>query len=118
MHTDRRSGPQVLSANCTGPNPACRAAYRAGRTVHVIPARSRFVIEGTAPNDRARMIDPILVLPTYHFRTAEEGVEFIRLAAVHAPTVATDDDLYAYRALNMPHYLPVGWIDPTRRTGS
>lgn len=108
------NAPMVYPQPCTGPNFACRAAHRTGLSVHVIPAASRYEIVG----DRARLLDPILVLPTYHFLTAQDGIEFIHLAERTAPTVATDDDLYAYRARGIAHYLPVGWTDPTRRTGS
>lgn len=56
-----------------------------------------------------------LVLPTCHFTTVDEGMAAIRDAMVNAPTVATDDDLYAYRAAGVAHFLPAGWVDPTRR---
>lgn len=107
--------PHILATDCKGPNPACRAAHRAGRPVHVIPPRGRFEIV----NDRARKLDPTLVLATYHFATAEDGMAAIADAIANAPTVATDDDLYAFRAAGVAHFLPVGWIDPTcRRTES
>lgn len=107
------NGPEVLSPHCTGRvgNAACREAHRAGRSVHIIPPRSRYTIV----DDRAQLLDPILILPTYHFATVEEGLAAVRDAMATAPTVATDDDLYAYRAAGIAHYLPVGWVDPTRR---
>jgi hypothetical protein len=104
----------LLSTRCTGPNPACRKAHRDGRSVHVIPAipsMDDFVIE----NDRARKLTPSLVMPTNHYATAAEGVAAIELAMRTAPTVTCDDDLYACRRMGIPHFLPVGWIDPTRR---
>jgi len=54
-------------------------------------------------------------MPTYHYATVEEGVAAIERAKKTAPTVRTDADLYAYRAQGIPHFLPVGWVDPSRR---
>lgn len=105
MTTNANPAPVVLSTNCTGPNPTCRKEHRAGRHVHVIPA---------APSLDAGT-RPVLVMPTYHYRTAEGGLAAIAKAMISAPTVATDDDLYHYRLEGMPHFLPVGWVDPTRR---
>lgn len=94
----------VLASICTGPNRACRAAHRAGRSVHVIPAMSR---------DAAN--HPRLVMPTYHYRTSDEGIIAIAEAEENAPTVTCDADLYRFRKMEIPHFLPVGWIDPSRR---
>jgi len=91
----------VLSHDCKGPNPACRKAGRAGRLVHMIP--------------ESHPKRPRLVLPTYHFSTIAEGAVAIADANAVAPTVATDADLYRYRAEGVAHFLPVGWIDPSRR---
>lgn len=91
----------VLAAVCTGPNRACRTAHRQGRSVHVIPDRQA---DGRA-----------LVMPTYHYATSAEGIEAIMDAEMIAPTVTTDEELYACRRLNIPHFLPVGWVDPSRR---
>jgi hypothetical protein len=93
--------PQVLSDNCTGRrgNRACRDAHRAGRPVHVIPAYG----------------PTALVMPTYHYATAEEGIQAINDAMVNAPMVATDADLFRYRREGVAHRLPAGWIDPSRR---
>ena len=98
------NGAHVLASICTGPNRACRAAHKAGRSVHVIPQ--------TGPDASAH---PRLVMPTYHYRTSAEGIAAIAVAEETAPTVTCDDDLYACRRMGIPHYLPVGWIDPTRR---
>jgi len=96
---------QVLSLNCTGPNPACRKAAKEGRKVHVIPA---------LPKEPGN--EPYLVMPTYHYATEAEGEAAIQAAImIEARTVKNDEDLYAYRAAQRPHYLPVGWVDPSRR---
>jgi hypothetical protein len=94
----------VLSETCTGPNRACRAAHREGRSVHVIPG-----------SIRGRADQPALIMPTYHFATVDEGMGYIRDAWNTAPMVVTDEDLDRYRAANIAHKLPVGWVDPSRR---
>jgi hypothetical protein len=96
------NGAYVLASTCTGPNRNCRAAHKAGRSVHVIPAHTG--------------IDtPRLIMPTYHYATSADGIEAIDLAERTAPTVTCDADLYACRRMGIPHYLPVGWVDPSRR---
>lgn len=97
------SGAHVLASICTGPNRNCRAAHKAGRSVHVMPAQ-------VDP-----FTQPILVMPTYHYRTSAEGIEAIAVADETAPTVTCDSDLERYRAEKVPHFLPVGWVDPSRR---
>lgn len=97
-------GAHVLASICTGPNRACRFAHREGRSVHVIPAMRK---------DPAT--EKALVMPTYHYRTSAEGIEAIAEAETMAPTVETDADLYEYRKNNVPFYLPMGWVDPSRR---
>jgi hypothetical protein len=97
--------PIVVSEDCYGPHSACRKHHQAGRPVHMIP--------DLFPDFRTK---PLLVMATYHYATVEEGEEAIRQAMETAPTVATDDDLYAYREAGIPHFLPAGWVDPTRRT--
>lgn len=94
----------VLSHNCTGPNPTCRAAHRAGRPVHVIPDAGR--------NPGA---SPALIMPTYHYPTEAHGVDAIYEAANTAPMVTSDEDLYLFRQMKIAHFLPVGWVDPSRR---
>jgi hypothetical protein len=91
----------VLASVCTGPNRACRMAHKQGRSVHVIPERRQ---DGRA-----------LVMPTYHYRTSADGIEAIMDAEEAAPEVATDADLIEYRERNIPFFLPVGWVDPSRR---
>jgi hypothetical protein len=54
-------------------------------------------------------------MPTYHYATEDEGRAAIYEAVRTAPTVYGDADLYLYREQNIPHFLPVGWIDPTMR---
>ena len=87
----------------TGMNRTCQMAYRLGRPAHVIP-----------PPVDVRKHDA-LVMPTYHYRTVAEGVATIKSAIETAPTVETDADLYRYRKQMVPHFLPVGWVDPSRR---
>jgi hypothetical protein len=58
---------------------------------------------------------PTLVMPTYHYATEDEGREAIHEALRTAPTVYGDADLAEYRERNIPHFLPVGWVDPTMR---
>lgn len=93
---------QILKHECKGPSGTCYAEFKAGRPVHVIPSP-----RGVKA--------PSLVMPTYHYRTAEEGIQAIRAAMATAPTVYSDADLYLYRQQGTPFYLPVGWVDPTMR---
>lgn len=93
---------QVLSNNCTGPNPHCRRAARAGLRVHIMPT----------PLGRH---EKALVMPTYHYATVADGVKAIEAAVASAPTVYNDQDLALYRQQHVPYFLPIGWVDPTRR---
>lgn len=98
--------PQVFDRPCgnlRSANDACRAAYREGRIWHVIP-----------PVTDARR-EAALVLPTYHFRTPNEGLAAVEEAMRTAPMVATDEDLERYRSAGVAYRLPPGWIDPSRR---
>lgn len=68
-------------------NDACKAARRAGRRVHITPS----------PRD-PRHMDASLVLPDYHFTTADEAAAALEDAwntAETAYTVAQRDDAYA-----------------------
>lgn len=91
----------VLHAECKGPNSKCKRDARNGRTVHM-----------TTWHDENH---ETLVLPSYHFETAEIGDEYIRNAWNTAITVKTDNDLYDARRAQTPYRLPIGWIDPDRR---
>lgn len=91
----------IIRDRCTGPNRHCRAAAREGRLVHIIPGHD-------LDND------PVIILPTNHYATAQ-GARDALAAAADAPIVTCDDDLYRYRAAGVAHRLPVGWVDPTRR---
>lgn len=104
----------VSAECCTGPNPKCRAAHRAGRSVHMIPDSDRMA---TIRRNGGRKMKqtPALVLPTYHFATVEEGTEAICQAWLTAIPVMTDADLYAAREAGVPHILRPGWVDPSRR---
>lgn len=82
-------------------NPRCKRESRKGRPVHVIMHQG--------PDDEK------VILPTYHFATAEEGKQAWVIALLTAPTIESDDDLYAARINQTPHKLPVGWIDPSYR---
>lgn len=92
----------VLDEDCSGPHGACGSGHEQGRPVHLIPA----VTDDTTPR---------LVLPTYHFTTVAEGVEAITRAYATAPTITTDEELYAARRAGIAHLIPRGWIDPSRR---
>lgn len=96
---------EVLRSTCTGPNLACRIAHKAGRSVHVIPgAHSAF--------------EPALVMPRSHYATSADGIEAIYSALESARTVRDDADLRKYREYGLPYFLPVGWVDPSRRTSA
>ncbi|MBP2055016.1 hypothetical protein J2Z21_008028 [Streptomyces griseochromogenes] len=90
---------QVLSHNCTGPNPHCKREARDGRRIHMI----------------ARLDSGSLVMPSYHYATEEEGREALTRAYETAPTITTDAELYAAREQGIPHKLPASWIDPSMR---
>jgi hypothetical protein len=91
-----------ITRHCTGPNENCQRAARQGRTVHLLPAY-------------VSLSEPHLVLPTYHFATDAEAHAYLEAARLVAPTINNDAQLYAARTAQMPHYLPPGWVDPTRR---
>lgn len=90
----------IINAACSGPNLACRRAFKRGRPVHIIPGGTGALA---------------LVMPTYHYATEQEGIAAINTAIETAPTVATDEDLYRFRKEGTPHFLPAGWVDPSRR---
>lgn len=92
---------QILAENCKGPNRACRSAHKQGRPVHMIPGH--------------KSLEPALVLPSYHFESVEAGRVAIADAIRSAPTVYGDADLFEYREREIPFFLPVGWVDPSRR---
>jgi hypothetical protein len=95
---------------CKGPNHHCRAAFKAGRPVHVIPGSVFDLDPAMRPPDGLT-----LVLGTYHYATEAEAREAVADAYTNAPLVTCDDDLYAFRARNISYKLPVGWVDPSRR---
>lgn len=95
---------------CNGPNAACRAAHKAGRTVHVTEAVGQFPVD-----QKFRSLVPALVMPSWHFATAEEGIAALADARTNALMISDDESLYAARAAGLPHLLPVRWVDPTRR---
>lgn len=92
----------VLDHNCSGPNPHCALAASRGRYAHVIALTEIYE-------------EPSLVMPSYHFQTIEDGIEAVRHAWATAPVITSDEELYAARRDKIPHKLPVGWIDPSRR---
>lgn len=99
-----------LDCGGKGTNPACKAARRAGRPVHIIPG-SRFDLDPTmCPPDGLT-----LVLETYHYATEAEAREAVAEAYATAPVVTCDADLYDFRARGIAYKLPEGWIDPSRR---
>ena len=89
---------------CTGRrgNAACRAAARRDKIIHVIPMSDPFT-------------EAALVLPTYHYATADDAYNAVAAAMSSAPTVTCDVDLNRFRADDIAHFLPVGWVDPSRR---
>lgn len=93
----------ILNEECTGKGGAesCKAAHKAGANVHVITKYD--------PNTES------LVMPSWHFTSVEHGKAALTLAYENAPTIKTDAELYAAREAKIPHKLPVGWIDPSRR---
>lgn len=93
----------ILDENCTGKRGAktCKDAHAAGRSVHMFITWDPDV--------------QTLVMPTCHFETVEEGRDAIVSAYDTAHTITTDEELYAARAAKIPHKLPIGWIDPSRR---
>jgi hypothetical protein len=97
----------TIDPNCRGSHPACRAARRAGRLVHIVP--------GWRVWDDAFSS---IILPDYHFETAEDAVEFLDFAIETAPVVTCDEDLYDFRARKIAHKTPMGWVDPSRRRGA
>lgn len=99
--TNEHPTPLVLSIDCLGDAVACRKAYNAGRRVHMYLPFS--------------YTQPTLVMPTYHFTSIEDGVAQINAWLATAPTVETVADLNRYRSARVAHFLPVGWVDPTRR---
>lgn len=97
---------QRLDHVCKGPNPHCRAAFKSGLPVHVIP---------NSPVWERPADELTIILPTYHYATEREARQAVAEAHASAPVVTCDDDLYAFRARGIAHKLPVGWVDPTRR---
>jgi hypothetical protein len=87
----------TIHTDCTGPNRACRAAAKAGRMIHIIPAPG-------GP-----------VLPTYHFSSEDDARAALAKAEAFAPTVRNDADLFTCRDAGIAYRLPVGWCDPTMR---
>jgi hypothetical protein len=92
----------TIWTKCTGPNPACRAAHRAGRSVHIIPPMGT-----NAP-----------VMGTYHYATEAEARAALVNATANAPMVDNDDDLARYTKAKVSYRLPVGWIHPDYRRGT
>jgi hypothetical protein len=91
----------LLSLVCDGPNERCRQLARNGHTVHIIP-------KYTATADT-------LIMPSNHYESVEAGIKAIETAQATAITIKTDNELYAARKAGIPHKLPIGWIDPSRR---
>lgn len=58
-----------IDSECTGPNPACRRAHRAGRIVHIIPAHT---------DPRAENCH--IALNTYHYATRDDALAALEIA--------------------------------------
>lgn len=56
-----------------------------------------------------------LILPTYHFTSAQEASDAERIAWRFAPIVECDMDLYIFRQQKIAHKIKKGFIDPSRR---
>lgn len=91
----------VLSANCKGPNDACKRAHAEGRHIHMIPMTDRS--------------EDSLVMPGYHFTSEHAGRDAIQLAWDTAPVIETDAQLYEARAWGVAYKLRPGWVDPSMR---
>lgn len=91
----------LLSLTCKGPNARCGRDARNGRTIHIIPKYDATV--------------ETVIMPSYHFESVEAGIKAIETAQATAITIKTDNELYAARKAGIPHKLPIGWIDPSRR---
>lgn len=95
----------IIWTDCNGPNRACKKAHAEGRTVHVIEDPS------TADITNGR-----LIMPTYHYATAEEGIAAIKDAARNAKTVTNDEEWLALEAAHeRPFRTRPGMNHPTRR---
>ena len=90
-----------LTLECKGPNINCRRHARNGHTVHIAPTHA--------------ITEKALVLPSYHFETIKIAIESLIDARNNAITINTDAELIAARTAQIAHYLPIGWIDPSRR---
>lgn len=89
-----------IRANCKSPNANCRRAFKGGNAIHAIP-----MIEGNA----------YLVMPSYHFASRDDAIAAIENAYHNAITIESDEMLYASRESRIAHYIPKGYIDPSRR---
>lgn len=89
-----------IYTDCTGPNRACKAAAKAGRTVHIIPPPGS------------------VVLGTYHYATETEARAAFAHDQANAPMVNTDDDLARYTKAKVSYRLPEGWVHPDYRRGT
>lgn len=94
---------QYTTGICNGPNANCKRHTRNGKTVHAILAKF-----GNANHAS-------LVLPEYHFETLEIAIARIEHAYHNAITIENDAMLYDARERKIPHFIPRGFIDPTRR---
>jgi hypothetical protein len=87
---------------CTGRRgaKACSHAAKAGRTIHAIPAHRD---------------DFYLVLPTYHFTSAEEALTYVSNAFDNAPLVTSDADRESFEAQEIAFKIPRTYVHPSRR---
>lgn len=93
----------IVNENCTGKRGSkqCKSDHTDGAHVHMI---LEFDI-----------MKQTLVMPTWHFVSVEAGYRSLINAYKTAQLITSDAELYAAREAQIPHLLPVGWIDPTRR---
>jgi len=96
----------VTSVHCTGPNAACRAAHRAGRSVHVIPSH----------HDPKQDTHGRLVMATYHYFTAQAGIAAVEAALRDARTVSSDEEWLETEAAHEVSFRTIPGVNhPTRR---
>jgi len=95
----------IMAWECDGPNKHCRRAHKEGRSWHVSPAHHKN--EGR---------ESLLVMPTYHYATVEEGLSAILRAQSEAVEVTSDEEWLRLEAeAEVPFRTRPGMRHPTRR---
>lgn len=94
--------PLIITPNCTRLVRECRADAVRGLFVHAVASCDVYT-------------EPLLVMPSYHFQTTADALSGVQKAWDDAVMIEDDADLYYARIMSLPHKLPVGWVDPSRR---